>query len=326
MPLSDLSDHLNECTKLVAQGCPYTGCSFKPANGCVEKLRQHLHEAVILHAYLQTSVVTDVQNQLIALIYEQQKTLAENAEKDNAVKTMRIQMTEMEKSLQMLLTDKQKQNEIISKMEEKIDALEKKSATKRNDSSNPIDVTRLSTDVARMNKSIADLDLRQQLFENTNYDGKLVWKIDNIESRMQQAKTGRVTALHSAPAFTERHGYKFCARLYLNGDGLGKCSHVSLFFVLMKSEYDSLLQWPFDRRVTLRLINQKGKPLVEESFNPDRQSSSFIKPVRDMNIASGCPQLVTIDHFMKGGFVTDNCVFIELEIGRAGASPGTSRK
>ena len=37
-----------------------------------------------------------------------------------------------------------------------------------------------------------------------------------------------------------------CIRAYLNGDGIGENTHLSLFFVIMKGEYDPLLVWPFD--------------------------------------------------------------------------------
>jgi len=42
-----------------------------------------------------------------------------------------------------------------------------------------------------------------------------------------------------------------CARLYLNGDGMGKGTHVSLFFVVMRGAYDALLKWPFRQKVCL---------------------------------------------------------------------------
>ena len=44
-------------------------------------------------------------------------------------------------------------------------------------------------------------------------------------------------------------GYKMCARIYLNGDGMGKGTHVSLFFVIMRGQYDALLKWPFRQKV-----------------------------------------------------------------------------
>ena len=49
-------------------------------------------------------------------------------------------------------------------------------------------------------------------------------------------------------------GYKMCARLYLNGDGMGKGTHVSLFFVVMRGTYDALLKWPFRQKVSCSLL------------------------------------------------------------------------
>ncbi|KAJ8797567.1 hypothetical protein J1605_017299 [Eschrichtius robustus] len=54
----------------------------------------------------------------------------------------------------------------------------------------------------------------------------------------------------SLPAFyTSRYGYKMCLRAYLNGDGTGRGTHLSLFFVLMKGPHDALLRWPFNQKV-----------------------------------------------------------------------------
>uniref|UniRef100_A0A8C6XGE7 TNF receptor-associated factor n=1 Tax=Naja naja TaxID=35670 RepID=A0A8C6XGE7_NAJNA len=52
------------------------------------------------------------------------------------------------------------------------------------------------------------------------------------------------------PAFyTSKYGYKMCLRIYLNGDGTGRGTHLSLFFVVMKGPNDSLLRWPFNQKV-----------------------------------------------------------------------------
>lgn len=40
-----------------------------------------------------------------------------------------------------------------------------------------------------------------------------------------------------------------CLRLYLNGDGTGRGTHLSLFFVVMRGKYDALLKWPFSQKV-----------------------------------------------------------------------------
>lgn len=44
-----------------------------------------------------------------------------------------------------------------------------------------------------------------------------------------------------------------CLRIYLNGDGTGRGTHLSLFFVVMRGHSDALLKWPFNQKVTLTL-------------------------------------------------------------------------
>ena len=53
-----------------------------------------------------------------------------------------------------------------------------------------------------------------------------------------------------------RNGYKMCIRAYLNGDGMGYKTHLSLFFVLMKGEFDALLKWPFEHKISMILVGK----------------------------------------------------------------------
>ena len=152
-------------------------------------------------------------------------------------------------------------------------------------------------------------------FENTTCDCHLVWKIDNYDHRYTQAVIGKPTALHSVPWFTGKNGYKFCARLYLNGDGMGKGTHLSVYFVLMKSEFDNLFQLPFTNTVTFTLINQDSPDLnVKKSFSVDVNSSSFKKPTNQMNIAYGCPSFVSHEEMKKPGYIKNQCIFLDVRV------------
>jgi len=164
-------------------------------------------------------------------------------------------------------------------------------------------------------ENLADLDLKFQLHENSVNDGHLVWKINNFQQRTTDAVIGKTRALHSAPCFTSKYGYKFCLRLYLHGDGMGKGTHLSLFLVLMKSEYDNILEWPFQKKIKFTLINQedRSKDHVEKMF-PNKDSSSFQKPKKDMNIASGCPMFMNLNRLQPEGFLKDDSLFVEVKI------------
>ena len=141
---------------------------------------------------------------------------------------------------------------------------------------------------------LAELDQRFNVMEAVSYDGILVFVVTDYDKKKQDAIKGRRLSVSSQPFYTSRYGYKMCARIYLNGDGMGKGTHISMFFVLMKGQHDALLQWPFNQKVTFSLIDQaSGRRNIQYTFRPDPTSSSFQRPVEEMNIASGCPLFVS---------------------------------
>ena len=50
---------------------------------------------------------------------------------------------------------------------------------------------------------------------------------------------------YSPPFYTHPQGYKMCLRVYVNGSGGHKGTHVSLYAYLMRGEFDDYLKWPF---------------------------------------------------------------------------------
>ena len=88
-----------------------------------------------------------------------------------------------------------------------------------------------------------------------------------VSRRRDEARTGKTISLYSAPFYTSRFGYKLCLRLYMDGDGSGKGSHLSFFLTIMKGEYDALLPWPFSQMVTLMLVDQnKKKHIIRQLY------------------------------------------------------------
>ena len=49
-----------------------------------------------------------------------------------------------------------------------------------------------------------------------------------------------------------------CIKVYLDGSGNGKGTHVSVFTYLMQGPYDDHLKWPFRRQITIQIVNQAG--------------------------------------------------------------------
>ncbi|XP_066294832.1 TNF receptor-associated factor 3-like [Branchiostoma lanceolatum] len=84
--------------------------------------------------------------------------------------------------------------------------------------------------------------------EQTSYNGELVWKISCMAQKRHDAVVGKNTAIDSV-CFFSRTGYKMRAQVYLNGYGRAEDTHISVFFVMMKGEYDAILPWPFRQQV-----------------------------------------------------------------------------
>ena len=157
----------------------------------------------------------------------------------------------------------------------------------------------------------SELELQLQASLASTHNGAFLWRIPEVRRRIRDAKIGRITSIYSPPFYTGRNGYKMCIRAYLNGDGTGEGTHLSIFFVLMKGEYDPLLQWPFESKVSLILVDQDHMKHLVQTFKPNAQSSSFQKPKTDMNVASGCPEFADLSILDNTSYVKDDVMYIK---------------
>jgi len=170
--------------------------------------------------------------------------------------------------------------------------------------------------LALRNVTLADLEeyVRQQEF--SSYDGQLLWKITEFSRRRNEAVSGQhvqgEVSFCSPCFYTSRYGYKMCARIYLNGDGVGRGTHISVYFVVMRGQYDALLRWPFRQKVTFMLLDQDNMEHVIDAFSPDPSSSSFQRPRRESNIASGCPMFFSLTELNNHSYVRDDTLFLNI--------------
>ncbi|CAH3041518.1 unnamed protein product [Porites lobata] len=166
--------------------------------------------------------------------------------------------------------------------------------------------------LALRNVTLADLEeyIRQQEF--SSHDGQLLWKITEFARRRNEAVSGQQVSFYSPCFYTSRYGYKMCARIYLNGDGMGRGTHISVFFVVMRGQYDALLRWPFRQKVTFMLMDQDNVEHVIDAFRPDPNSSSFQRPRRETNIASGCPMFCSLSELNNHAYVRDDTLFLKI--------------
>ncbi|CAF1159666.1 unnamed protein product [Rotaria sordida] len=168
-----------------------------------------------------------------------------------------------------------------------------------------------------LHQDVASLKQKVEDMQYISYDGTLIWKITAVKEKMIDAQSERQTSIYSPPFYSSPIGYKMRARLYLNGDGNARRTHLSLFFVLMRSKNDALLKFPFNYKVTFCLYDQTpAQRHIIDSFRPDIKSNSFQRPRSEMNIASGIPKFFPLAMIEQEGnpYVRDDTMFIKIMV------------
>ncbi|NXW86150.1 TRAF2 factor, partial [Alopecoenas beccarii] len=298
------SEYQNHSTPLTTKdGCRFSevGCSFR---GSKEKMKDHEKTAVGPHMLLLLQHIKQLKTSLCSapkaangfvpqpgLNLENKLHVFENivAVLNKEVETSNLEITAFRRQSEL-------DQNIIRGLELKIAELHRC-------------LTQKDTGLSNLHKSL--------LFsEQASYDGVFLWKITDVGRKLQDSVTGRTVSLYSPAFYTAKYGYKVCLRVYLNGDGTGKGTHVSLFFVVMKGDYDALLPWPFRHKVTFMLLDQNNREHIIDAFRPDLTSASFQRPVNDMNVASGCPLFLPLSKLQspKYAYVKEDTLFLKCII------------
>ncbi|XP_053461212.1 TNF receptor-associated factor 5 isoform X1 [Nycticebus coucang] len=348
IPRTEVDEHLAVCPE-AEQDCPFQhyGCTIKAKRG---SLQDHEHSALRDHMLLVLEKNIQLEEQISDLhkSLEQKESkiqqLAETVKKfekefkqfsqlfgknGSFFSNIQVLVSHIDKSAwleaqvhQLLQMVNQQQNKFdLKPLTEAIDIVKQKiTLLEHNDrrlvvlegESNKHD-EHINIHKAQLNKN----EERFKLLEGACYNGKLIWKVTDYKMKKREAVDGHTVSIFSQSFYTSRCGYRLCARAYLNGDGSGKGTHLSLYFVVMRGEFDSLLQWPFRQRVTLMLLDQSGKKNhIMETFKADPNSSSFKRPDGEMNIASGCPRFVahSILENAKNTYIKDDTLFLKVAV------------
>ena len=179
-------------------------------------------------------------------------------------------------------------------------------------------VRALQQSVSQMQVSMEEVTLKQEILEVKTISGVYIWKVNEVQRRAREARGGKTVSLYSPPFYTSAHGYRLCLRAYLYGDGAGKGTHVSVFLVIMRSEFDDVLLWPFKHRVVISLVNLDN-PLkpdagITHKFVPSQQSSSFEKPKETFNVASGFPQFAPLSILTDSRYVKNDTMYFRVKL------------
>ena len=116
----------------------------------------------------------------------------------------------------------------------------------------------------------------------------------------------------STPFYTHENGYKLKLAVCPNGRGSGTGTHVSIYFRLLKGEYDDNLKWPMNITIQVTILNwSKDDTHITESF-------SISACNKKANNVWGLPQFCTHSTLLTASeatkYVEDDCMHISLNI------------
>ena len=129
--------------------------------------------------------------------------------------------------------------------------------------------------------------------------------------------------------YTHPRGYHMAVRVYANGIGDGKGTHLAVYAPVVKGSYDAELKWPFTGEVTLTLLNQlEDKNHKTAAFV--LTSKENINALRDARYGNcwGFPNFIS--HYdlcygigIKTQFVVDDTLYFRVSVTNGpGSKPG----
>ena len=156
--------------------------------------------------------------------------------------------------------------------------------------------------------------LERKLGEET---GVHTWKISDFGKVLREAISGNETGIESDIFYD--CNYKFFLSLHPNGASSKFSDHLSIYFHILKGEYDAMLSWPFSKKVTFTLIDQQENPEDREnivhSFKADpKDKDCFGRPAEEAYAGYGNSKFVSHDKLRKRRYIMDDTIFIQVKI------------
>ena len=177
-------------------------------------------------------------------------------------------------------------------------------------------VTLLNGTMAASKKAMGLLELSR--VKHTNV---FLWRIDGFSQILKKAKNEGKEMIYSDPFYTKTEtdgfGYKLKVLIYPDGTGDGKNTHLSVFIIIMKGEYDAILPWHFSKKVMFTLIDQQDELGKRENKTMEfigQNTSSFTRPTTEENIGIGFHCFISHEELKSQHYIVDDTLFLQVEI------------
>lgn len=350
--LMDLEIHMRDCEFFIELKCPYFEfqCNFK---GSRATLTLHLQGNSIRHDCLLATSLREILNKVdensnilnstivktqeidynftktqneIALLQEK---IEQTSRSVDAYHSSALSLNEGSKEFMDMVNQSRQKKELFehfynrfkelkTNVEKQIQLIDQANRTNREGSPNPrksllSKAIQLEDANKSHEKQINDFGVKIRIYQCSSNDGSYTWKLDNLAKRMAEA--GKVSELYTPPLYTSPFGYKYSAKVMLNGDkGKGIATHIAFYIVIMQGDFDEILKFPFPYPITVTLINKDKKRSIVNTLFPDPNKEHFQKPFKSMNPSIGFAKFISHDNLNKGGFIKDDAIYFQINV------------
>ena len=177
--------------------------------------------------------------------------------------------------------------------------------------------------MALLNETMAALKNAMGLLQlsNVKHTNVFLWRIDGFSEIAKKAKNEGKEKIYSDPLYTKTKtdgfGYKLKVLLCPNGIGDAKNTHLSVFIIIMKDEYDAILPWHFNKKVKFTLIDQQDEPGKRDNKTAEligQNTSNFTRPTTEENIGVGFKCFISHEELKSQHYIVDDTLFLQVEI------------
>ena len=282
-----------------------------------KEIENHLQEAVRPHVDLAFAKLTSTQEEL----KRSQDLTSKLNEKFNAIdRQFKQQHTEKVNALEKeVRTFKKKAIELQNRVEtlemivkddsKKVDSMEKNLRLPQRPSNQMRTIEQKGSRC--MSNDFAIL-LRKEICSDINPGfWTKEWKIQGFRGFLKRAEE-EGHEIQSNPFFLGEKGYKVKLGLGISG------SYLNLHFVIMKSENDVILPWPFSKMVTYKVIDQQKNPQACDDwttqFDPSSTDAtwkkSFLRPNLEEN--PRWTNHIPLSGLSERGYLSNDTVIINI--------------
>ena len=142
-------------------------------------------------------------------------------------------------------------------------------------------------------------------------------KIANFTRKLAQAKSNNNYGTIESKPFFSSHGYKMKLLVNLNEAPSCYAGYMGVYVILMKSDRDGTLAWPFIKDYTFILVDQQDdlsrRENIEVTMGPQGEEM-FQRPRQRENDGAGEPQFVKHSTLRTRQYIRDHTVYIKIVI------------